>query len=716
MFRFFFISIVLSLSFSAYFFFLSKKGNNPMTTNTTVNGSSAEPIALKKEKILEIHGDKRIDPYFWMNERDSEPVLSYLKEENKYLETILSSKKSLRNELFEEMKARTVKKDSSVPYKEGNYSYYSRMEEESNHPLYCRKKDSPESLEEIILNTDELAKNYSYFDLGDVEVSPNEKLLAYSHDTQSRRIFSISIKNLLTGTIEDNLISGASGDFIWSEDSKMLYYNKRDLNTLRSSELWSYNLETKKHTKLFFEKDTTFSVHLSKSRSKRYLFLISNSTLTTEVRFLDLTNKEPSLKVFSQKKRGVEYEIEDGGDRFYILTNLNSKNFSLMETALEKTSLENWKETLPPEPQVFLKDLEVFESFIALRESHEGLLKIKLIDRKTSTTSYLPTKEEPYKISFSMNPNYSEKKLRYSYESMTTPYSILEYDLTKKETKVLKTKEILGDFSSGNYVSKRVFATARDGVLVPISIVHRKDLKITNKTPLLQYGYGAYGITIDPSFSSERLSLLDRGFIYAISHIRGSSYKGRAWYEAGKMSQKKNTFYDFIDCSKFLIAEGYTSKDHLYAMGGSAGGLLMGAITNMAPDLYKGVVAIVPFVDVLTSMLDDTIPLTTFEYDEWGNPNKKDEYDYMKSYSPYDNVTEQKYPNLLVITGYHDSQVQYWEPAKWVAKLRDKRKGNNLLLFYTDLNAGHSGASGRFDHLKDIALYYSFLLHLEGHS
>jgi oligopeptidase B len=715
MFRLFLTTIVLSLSATTYFFFLSQKGDAPMTTSTA-KGSPAEPIALKKEKVLEIHGDKRIDPYFWMNERDSKPVLSYLKEENNYLETILSSKKSLRNELFEEMKARTVKKDSSVPYKEGSYYYYSRMEEESNHPLYCRKKDSLESLEEIILNTDELAKNYSYFDLGDVEVSPSERLLAYSQDTQSRRIFSISIKNLLTGTTEDNVISGASGDFIWSSDSKTLYYNKRDLNTLRSCELWSYDLETKKHKNLFLEEDTTFSIHLAKSRSKRYLFLLSNSTLTTEVSFLDLTNKDASLKVFSPRKRGVEYEIEDGGDRFYILTNLKNKNFSLMETTLEKTSLENWKEVLSVEPEVFLKDIEVFESFVALRESHEGLLKIKLLDRKTNKTRYLPTKEEPYKISFSMNPNYSGKTIRYSYESMTTPYSILEYDLTNKETKVLKTKEVLGDFSSENYVSKRVFATARDGALIPISIAHRKDLKITNKTPLLQYGYGAYGITIDPSFSSERLSLLDRGFVYAISHIRGSSYKGRAWYESGKMSQKKNTFYDFIDCSKFLISEGYTSKEHLYAMGGSAGGLLMGAVTNMTPELYRGVVAIVPFVDVLTSMLDDTIPLTTFEYDEWGNPNKKDEYDYMKSYSPYDNVTEQEYPNLLVITGYHDSQVQYWEPAKWVAKLRDKRKGNNLLLFYTDLNAGHSGASGRFDHLKDIALYYSFLLHLEGHS
>ena len=715
MFRLFLTTIVLSLSATTYFFFLSQKGDAPMTTSTA-KGSPAEPIALKKEKILEIHGDKRIDPYFWMNERDSEPVLSYLKEENNYLETILSNKKTLRNKLFEEMKARTVKKDSSVPYHEGSYYYYSRMEEESNHPLYCRKKESLQSLEEIILNTDELAKNYSYFDLGDVEVSPSETLLAYSQDTQSRRIFSISIENLLTKTTEDSVISGASGDFIWGPDSKILYYNKRDLNTLRSSELWSYNLETKKHEKLFFEEDTTFSIHLSKSRSKRYLFLLSNSTLTTEVRFLDMTDKQAFLQIFSQRKRGVEYEIEDGGDRFYILTNLRSKNFSLMETTLEKTSLENWKETLPVESEVFLKDLEVFESFVALRESHEGLLKIKLLDRKTNTISYLPTKEEPYKISFSVNPSYSGKTLRYSYESMTTPYSILEYDLTSKKTKVLKTKEILGNFSAENYVSKHLFATARDGALVPISIVHRKDLKITNQTPLLQYGYGAYGITIDPSFSSERLSLLDRGFIYAISHIRGSSYKGRSWYESGKMSQKKNTFYDFIDCSKFLISEGYTSKEHLYAMGGSAGGLLMGAVINMAPEIYKGVVAIVPFVDVLTSMLDDTIPLTTFEYDEWGNPNKKDEYDNMKFYSPYDNVTEQEYPNLLVITGYHDSQVQNWEPAKWVAKLRDKRKGNNLLLFYTDLNAGHSGASGRFDHLKDIALYYSFLLHLEGHS
>lgn len=684
-------------------------------TSTAAKFLPTEPIAPVKEKILEIHGDKRSDPYFWMNERDTAPVLDYLKEENHYLDTILSNERSLRDELFEEMKARVVKKDRSAPYKEGSYYYYSRTEEESNHPLYCRKKDSLNTQEEVILNADKLAKKHTYFDIGDLEVSPSETLLAYSHDTQSRRIFDISIKDLSTGKTEE-VISGASGDFIWSNDSKTLYYNKRNLETLRSCELWSYNLESKKHEKLFFEEDPTFSVHVWKSRSHRYLFLLSNSTLTTEVRFLDLNTKDASLQVFSKREKGVEYEVADGGDRFYVRTNKSRKNFSLMESPLEKTDSKNWKDSFQVESNVFFKDLEVFDSFLALRESHEGLLKIRLIDRKTKKESFLPTKDETYNINFSTNPNYHSRKIRYTYESMTTPYSVLEYDLKTKETETLKTKKVLGDFSSENYVSKRLFAKARDGVLIPISLVHRKDLKITKDTPLLQYGYGSYGITINPSFSADRLSLLDRGFVFAIAHIRGSSYKGREWYESGKMDKKKNTFYDFIDCGKFLISEGYTSKEHLYAMGGSAGGLLMGAVINMAPDLYKGAVAIVPFVDVVTTMLDDTIPLTTFEYDEWGNPNNKEEYEYMKSYSPYDNVTEQKYPNLLVMTGYHDSQVQYWEPAKWVAKLRAKKKGDNLLLFHTDLNAGHSGASGRFDHLKDIALYYSFLLHLEGKS
>ena len=406
--------------------------------------------------------------------------------------------------------------------------------------------------------------------------------------------------------------------------------------------------------------------------------------------------------------------MEDGGDRFFIHTNLKNKNFSLMETPYQETNKDSWQDHITPGDKIFLDDVAIFDKFIALRESHEGLLKIKIIDRKTDESFFLKTKDETYEIDFFVTDDFHGTKFAYTYESMTTPYSIYELDVKTQETKLIKEEKVEGSFSPDDYVSKRVFATARDGEMIPISLVHRKDLKISKDTPLLQYAYGSYGITIHPSFNSSRLSLLDRGFVYAICHLRGGSYKGRAWYEAGKMFAKKNTFYDFIDCSKYLIHEGYTSKEHLYAFGGSAGGLLMGAVANMAPDLYKGMISAVPFLDVVTTMLDKTIPLTTGEYDEWGNPNKKDEYDYIKSYSPYDNLEKKDYPNTLVVTGYHDSQVQYWEPAKWVAKLRDYRTDpSKLLLFFTDFHAGHGGASGRFDHLKDVALMYTFLLHLE---
>lgn len=684
------------------------------TTNMDKTASITQPKAAKITKILEKHSDKRTDDFYWMNERDSPEVLKYLKTENKYLEKILFPTKKVQVDLFNEMKDRIIKKDSTAPYLDKGYYYYSKTEEDSNYAIYCRKKKTLEHQEEILLDANILAKSYEFFDISEQEVSPDHKLLAYSHDTVGRRIYNISIKNITNKTTKEDIIQNITGNFIWGEDNNTLFYTKQDLKTLRSYQLWSYNIETKRNELLYEEEDDTFSLHVWKSTSKKYLFLSSNSTLTTEIRYLNLKEPNSKLSIFSTRKRGVEYTIEDGGSKFFVLTNSKVKNFSLMVTSPINTDLSSWEDFIKPDKKVLTDDFLVFEKFIVVRESHEGLLKFKVIERDHKNHFYIETNDETYQINFYINPNYYTSKLNYSYESMTTPYSVFQYDMVSKEKTTLKEKQVAGNFDKRDYASKRIFATARDGEMIPISLVYKKDLEINDKTPLLQYAYGSYGHTIDPYFSTQRLSLLNRGFVFAICHIRGGSYKGRSWYETGKMLYKKNTFYDFIDCSKFLIKKRYTSSKHLYAEGASAGGLLMGAIANMEGTLYHGIIAGVPFVDVITTMLDNSIPLTTSEYDEWGNPNKEDEYWYIKSYSPYDNVTKKDYPNILVTTGYHDSQVQYWEPAKWVAKLREYKTNHSLLAFKTDFSSGHSGASGRFDHLKDTALEYSFLLYLEG--
>lgn len=671
------------------------------------------PVAQKHEVTHEKHGDKRSDPYFWMNQRDKPEVLSYLKEENNYLESVLKDHKELRTSLFEEMKARIPKDNMSAPLKRRGYFYYSREEGNKDYSIHCRKKDNLKSPEEVILDENLLAKGQEFFNISSLKVSPSNKIVAYSKDLVGRRIYTLSLHNLETGKTEEDVLTGASGDLIWGADDDNLYFTRRNTETLRSYELWHYNLQTKKETLLFHEEDETFMLQVSKSLTDRYLFLASHSTLTTEILYLDLKEKEAQLKVFSKRKKGLEYSVDDGGDRFYILSNRDEKNFSLMETSSDKTDSENWKTSFDQDPKVFLDSFHVSGTYLALRESHEGLLKIKIVHRETGQSHYLETKDESCDIDVYANPEFSSSKLNYTYESLSTPYSIISYDVFTKESEVLKQEKVLGKFDSNDYISKRIFAEARDGEMIPVSLVYRKDTKLKADTPLLQYAYGSYGLTIHPYFSPQRLSLLDRGFVFALCHIRGSSYKGRPWYEEGKMQKKKNTFYDFIDCSQFFINQGYTSSEHLYAQGGSAGGLLMGAVLNMAPELYKGMISQVPFVDVMTTMLDDTIPLTTFEYDEWGNPNKKDDYHYMRSYSPYDNVEKKNYTNLLVTTGYHDSQVQYWEPAKWVARLREFKTCDSLLLFHTNFSSGHGGSSGRFEHLKDVALTYAFLLYLE---
>ena len=673
---------------------------------------SQAPAAAKILKKLSKHGKERHDYYYWMNERDDPDVIKYLKAENGYQRALLEPTEELQKKLFKEMKKRIGKTDTSAPYSFKDYLYYERVDEKSDYEIYCRKKKKPNSKEEILLDSNKLAESHEFFDLKELEMSSDQSMFAYSYDTKGRRIYNISLKDLDTGVTKENIITDTTGDFQWAEDHKTIFYTKQDPVTLRSYQLWRYDIFDRSHVLVYEEQDETFDIDLWKSKSDRYLFMESASTLSTEIYYLDAKNPKADLKLFAKRKKDLEYAIEDGGDRFFILTNHKAKNFTIMECSLDKTEVKYWKSYQSYDKNIFTEEFSAFKDHIVVRESHDGLIKLKIIDRKTKESHYIETNDDTYTLDLYVSMEYNADYFTYSYESMTTPYSIFEYSFASHNRKLLKEKEVHGGFNKNNYVSKRLFAEARDGAIIPISIVHHKDTKPSKDTPLLQYAYGAYGHTLEADFSSQRLSLLDRGFIYAQCHVRGGSYKGREWYEKGKMQHKKNTFYDFIDCSQFLIKSGYTSKQKLYAQGGSAGGLLIGAVANMAGELYHGMIAEVPFVDVLTTMLDDSIPLTTSEYDEWGDPRKKKDYDYISSYSPYDNVERKAYPHLLVTTGYHDSQVQYWEPAKWVAKLRQHKTDDNILAFKTDFDAGHGGKTGRFGYLKDVAYEYAFLIYL----
>ncbi len=676
------------------------------------------PTAKKMAVQLEKHGDIRIDEYYWLNERENKEVLAYLEEENKYYDTLTYHTKSFQKELFEEMKGRIKEDDTSLPYKLNDYWYITRYETGKEYPIYSRKNKILEAPEEILFNCNELAKRHEYYNLRGVSVSPDNKLAAFGTDTIGRRQYHIQIKNLETNEIYDDKVDNTTGSAVWANDNKTLFYTKKDPVTLRSDKIYKHVLGTSSEEDelIFHEQDDTFNTFVYKSKSRKYIIIGSYSTLTSEFQLLNADNPNGDFKLFSKRERGLEYSIYHYGNNFYILTNKdNATNFKLMKVGEANTSSENWEEFIEHRKDVLLEDIEIFKDYYVLTERDNGLNKLKISRWDGSNSYYIPFDNETYVAYSYVNPDFDTKTYRFVYNSMTAPYAIIDFDMESKEQEIKKEQEVLGDkFNKENYRSERLWASARDGKKVPISLIYHKDTKLDGNSPLLQYGYGSYGSTSDPYFSTARLSLLDRGFIYAIAHVRGGEYLGRNWYEDGKLLKKTNTFTDFIDCSKFLIANKYTSKEHLYAYGGSAGGLLMGAIVNMEPELYNGVIAAVPFVDVITTMLDDSIPLTTGEYDEWGDPNKKEYYDYMKSYSPYDNVKAQSYPNILVTTGIHDSQVQYWEPAKWVAKLRSYKKDTNTLFLYTNMDAGHGGASGRFKALKETAQEYSFLLDLEG--
>lgn len=675
------------------------------------------PQAKKIEKTLETHGDRRIDNYFWLNERENPEVIKYLEEENAYEEFIMKDTEELQEHLFEEMKARYKKDDESLPYIFNEYWYIVRYEEGKEYPIFCRKYKSLDNPEEIVLDVNLLAEGEEFFEVGSVAVSPNNELASFSSDNVGRRIYTLNFKNLKTGEILQDKIENTTGKAVWANDNQHIFYIRKD-KSLRAFQVYRHQLGTdsSEDVLIFHEKDETFDVNVFKTKSLQYIFIASSSTISDEHHFIPSDNVFADWKVIQPRIDDLEYSVEHYEDEFYIITNADdATNFKIVKTKIDNCGMENWVDVIPHRAEVLLEGFEIFRDYLVLEEREKGLLQIKIIDEKTQESHYLPFSDPTYTTYIGINLEFDTEVLRYGYTSLTQPSSTYEYHMKDNTTELLKQQEVLGgNFIPENYISERIWADSRDGkTKVPISLVYHKDTKKSADTPLLLYGYGSYGHTVDASFSNVRLSILDRGFIYAIAHIRGGEYLGREWYEDGKMLSKKNTFFDFIDAGKHLIKENYTSSKHLYAMGGSAGGLLVGAVVNYEPQLFNGIVAQVPFVDVVTTMLDDTIPLTTGEYDEWGNPNDKEYYHYMKDYSPYDNVEAKDYPHMLITTGFHDSQVQYWEPAKWTAKLREVKTDHNILVFKTDMSSGHGGASGRFESLKEDALEYAFLLKID---
>ena len=686
------------------------------------------PVAKKIATEITTHGDTRIDNYFWMRLSDAQKeaetpdaqtqdVLDYLNAENDYTKAMMADTDSLQEKLYNEIVARIKQDDQSVPTKIDGYWYYTRFEEGQDYALYCRKKETMEAEEEIILNGPEMGKGLAYFSLGGYSVSTNNNLIAYGVDTVSRRQYTLYFKDLTTGEVLADQIPNTTGGATWANDNKTVFYSKQDPVTLRSFQIYRHTLGTDaaQDVLVYQEDDETFSCGVGKSKSKEYLFIGSYSTMSDEWRYLDANTPNGNWKVIQPRERGLEYRVAQYGSDFYIVNNINAQNFKLSKTPIAKPGKENWVDVLPHRENVLLEDIEIFKNFLVIDERSEGLTKIRIKPWDGSEEHYIEFQDPTYSASVGGAPDFDTEVMRYGYSSLTTPSSTYDYNMRSRERTLLKQAEVLdASFSPDNYVSERIMVPARDGVLVPVSIVYRKDLDRSKANPTLLYGYGSYGASMDAYFSSVRLSLLDRGFIYALAHIRGGQEMGRQWYEDGKLLKKMNTFTDFIDCGDHLVKNGYTSYDHLYAQGGSAGGLLMGAVINMRPEMWNGVLAAVPFVDVINTMLDESIPLTTGEFDEWGNPKDSVYYHYIKQYSPYDNVVAKDYPNMLVTTGYWDSQVQYWEPAKWVAKLRELKTDSNLLLLHTNMEAGHGGASGRFRRFREVAMEYAFLFKLEG--
>lgn len=675
------------------------------------------PSPKKKPKNLKKFDSIRVDNYYWLKNRNDPDVIKYLEKENDYYEKKTSHTKEFQDKIFKEIKNRIKEDDKSVPYFLNGYWYITKFKKDKDYPIYVRKKETLDSKEQILFDCNFLAKNYDFFNLSNIKISPDNKLAAYSIDTVSRRLYTIKIKNLETGKFLNDCIDNTSGNFAWGNDNTTLFYTNRDSETLRNDKIYKHVLGTnsKDDELVFHEKDNTFYTNVSKSKSNKFIVISSYSTLTSEFQFLNADNPHDDFKLFSKRKRGLEYSINHFENYFYIITNTdNSKNYKLMKTSVKNTDYNNWINVIDHRKDVLIEGIDVFKNYLVVSERSNGLNRINIKKWDDSEDYYLDFNCETYSAYTTNNIDFNTNILRYGFNSLTDPPCVIDFNMETKEKTIRKQQQVLDpDFNKDNYISERIWSKSEDGTDVPISLVYKKGLQKNSKNPLLLYGYGSYGNTIDPYFSISRLSLLNRGFVFAIAHVRGSEYMGREWYENGKLLNKKNTFRDFISCTKYLISQGYTNSKQSYAYGGSAGGLLMGSVINLAPELYNGVISAVPFVDVVTTMLDESIPLTTGEYDEWGNPNEKEYYNYILSYSPYDNVSQINYPNLLVTTGLYDSQVQYWEPAKWVAKLRELKKDNNLLLLNTNMSSGHGGASGRFEALKEVAKEYAFLFDLE---
>lgn len=685
------------------------------------------PVAEKQDSVLTIHGDSRTDPYFWMRLTDeqkiaetpdaqTQKVLDYLNSENEYTELAMKDTEGLQEKLYEEIVGRIKETDESLPYFKNGYWYYTRYEEGSEYPIYSRKKGSLDAEEEILIDVNELAEGHDYYSATGLQVSPDNKILAFGEDTLSRRVYHIRFKNLETGEFLDDKLDNTTGDGAWANDNRTYFYTTKNKVSLLSEKIYRHTLgNTPSSDELVYsEEDPSFYLGVYKSKSDQYIIIGEQSTLANDYHILNADNPNGEFRRFTPREEVHEYSIDHFEDKFYIVTNWQAPNFRLMETPEKATQKSNWVEVIPHREDVLISGIEVFQDYLVVSERGNALTNIKVINQNTDEEHYLEFDEEAYVVYPSTNPEFDTKTLRFGYSSLTTPNSTYDYNMDTREMELMKQQEVVGGHNPDDYTTERFFIEARDGVMVPVSVVYKNSVEKSPDTPLLLYSYGSYGSSTDPWFNSSLLSLLDRGFIYAIAHIRGGQEMGRQWYEDGKMFNKINTFTDFIDVAKYLEDNGYSSAPHMYARGGSAGGLLMGAVVNMAPKQFNGAIAAVPFVDVVSTMLDETIPLTTNEFDEWGNPKNEDSYHYMLSYSPYDNVIEQEYPNLLVTTGLFDSQVQYWEPAKWVAKLRDKKTGDNVLLLKTNMIAGHGGASGRFERFRQTALEYAFLLDLEG--
>jgi len=697
--------------------------NTTETTKTKIQ----PPIAPKKDSVIVTHDHKRVDPYFWMRLSDeqknakkpdaqTQQVVDYLNAENDYTKKMLKHTEEFQQELFDEIVGRIKKTDESVPYFKNGYWYYTKYEEEKEYPIYCRKKGSLDAKEQIMLDVNTMAEGKDYYAVSGLRISPNNKILAFGEDDVSRRIYTIRFKNLETGEFLPDKLKMAQAGGAWANDSETFFYTVKNEVSLLSEKVLRHKIgtPTKKDDIVYFERDPSFYIGVYRSKSGKFVIVYNSSTISSDYHILNTDNPEGVFEQFASREDKHEYSIAHFEDKFYVVSNRDAKNFKLMQVPDNATSEKNWTTVIPHREDVLLEDVEVFKNHLVISERKNANTYLQVINQNSKEKYYIDFREEAYVAYVGTNPEFDTDKLRFGYSSLTTPRSVYDYDMNKKTQELKKRQEVVGGHNPNEYETKRLFAKARDGSRVPISIVYKKGYKLDGNSPLLLYAYGSYGSSMDPWFSSTRLSLLDRGFAWAIAHIRGGQEMGREWYEDGKMFNKINTFKDYIDCGKFLIDKKYTSSEHLYAMGGSAGGLLMGAVANMAPELFNGVIAAVPFVDVVSTMLDETIPLTTNEFDEWGNPKNEKSYFYMLSYSPYDQVKEQDYPNMLITTGYFDSQVQYWEPAKWLAKLRDKKTDDNILVMHTNMEAGHGGASGRFRRYKETALEYAFLLDLEG--